>query len=320
MPHPRAPAHYDNRPAQAAVIGSDGFIGARLVAALIHAGVPTAGFNRARPLRIGRRLDPDLCSARTVFFLATSANIGLAERRPDLLEADRELFGSLRRAVAAAGHRPVVVLASSGGAVYDPAVSPPYREDSPVRPVTAYGQSKVDMEAELLRCAAGVLRPVVARLSNPYGPGQRPGTGQGVIAHWLDAALRGETLRVFGNPLASRDYVYIDDTVDALVRVHHRGAHADLPAVLNIGSGEPTALTELLDIVCAVAAERRPVVELVAERYFDRRDTWLDVAAARQALGWAATASLRHGIDRTWRHMRDKATAAPLPGARAGQT
>jgi UDP-glucose 4-epimerase len=288
----------------AAVVGA-GFIGTHLVRALRAAGVPTAAFTRTHPFRVDGRPHPDLCAARTVYYLATSVNIGLAERRPDLLDADRALFRAFQRTVAAAGHRPVVVLASSGGAVYDAALPPPYREDAPLRPVTAYGRAKAAMEGELLACG-DTLRPVIARLSNPYGPGQRLGTGQGVIAHWLDAALRGEPLRVFGNPLATRDYVYIDDAVDALVRVHHRTA----PAVLNIGSGRPTALTELLDIVCAVVADRAPVVELAAERYFDRRDTWLDVGAAARALGWSATVPLREGIGRSWRHVRDRVAAA----------
>ncbi len=304
MPHARS-----ETAAEAAVVGADGFIGTHLVRTLRTAGVPTAAFTRTRPFAVGGRPHPDLCSARTVYFLATSVNIGMAEHRPDLLAADRALFATFQRTVAAAGHRPVVVLTSSGGAVYDPAVPPPYREESPVRPVTAYGRGKAAMEAEVIGCG-DTLRPVITRLSNPYGPGQRLGTGQGVIAHWLDAALRGEPLRLFGNPLATRDYVYIDDAIEALVRIHHRTAQASLPVVLNIGSGQPTALTELVDIVCEVAAELRPVVELATERYYDRRDTWLDVSAAQQALDWVATASLHSGIGRTWQHVRAGVTPA----------
>ena len=163
------------------------------------------------------------------------------------------------------------------------------------------------MERALLGDTSHAGRAVVLRISNAYGPGQRLGRGQGVIGHWMAAAARGEPLRVFGDPAATRDYVFIEDVVDA-IRLLVLGTSAEVPTVLNIGSGVPTTLGELADLVSSVVGGAE--IEREPGRTFDRHDTWLDVSLAKKAIGWVAGVPLIEGLRRTWAHARRTAEAS----------
>ncbi|HEX5404371.1 MAG TPA: NAD-dependent epimerase/dehydratase family protein [Pseudonocardiaceae bacterium] len=285
---------------RAAVIGSYGFIGAQLHAKLAMAGAAVTGFTRQDPI-----FGPDgrphekLLAADVLFYLATSVSPGTAEQRPDLVASDQELFATLVDRLAEEVRPPFVVLAGTGGYVYDPASPLPFGEESPVAPRTAYGRAKIDLERALADRAAKV-PGISLRLSTVYGPGQRLRTGQGVIAHWFTAAASGRPLRLFGDPATLRDYVYIDDVVAALARVGEVGrSGAELPEVINIGSGRPTQLGELLDLV--VATVPGPVeVERLPGRGFDHYDAVLDIQLAAEVVGWRPETSLPAGLAKTW--------------------
>jgi UDP-glucose 4-epimerase len=276
----------------AAVVGAGGFIGSRLRERLVAAGIPTVGATAASPLRT---------PARTVYFVAGSVTPSSAERYPDRVAAHLASFRALLDFLAGSGIRPTVVLASSGGTVYDENIPPPYAETSAVAPSSAYGRAKLAMERELL-ARGDDITGVVLRLANVYGPGQRVGTGQGVVAYWLDAVAGGRPLVVYGDPGTTRDYVYVDDVVDAMVRIHRAGP---LPDVLNIGSGVPTSLSELLatveKAVSGHLAGHTVDVRFERHRWFDRRDVWLDTGLAARTLHWHARTGLDDGIARTWR-------------------
>ncbi|MFJ6696948.1 NAD-dependent epimerase/dehydratase family protein [Streptomyces sp. NPDC091272] len=287
-----------------AVIGATGFIGSHLVAGLTAEGSgPPAAFNRAFPPVTGGRAAPGLAAADVVYFLAAGLSPVLAEQRPDLVEAERALLAQVLEALSAQGRRPVLVLASSGGSVYAPEIAPPYREATPTRPDSAYGHAKLRLENELAQYADAV-RAVVARLSNVYGPGQRAARGFGVLPHWLSAAARGEPVRVFGDPHVVRDYVHVDDVTRLLLTLR-RGAHGGrLPAVVNVGSGAPTSLSGLLDIVSTVTGGS-VAVRWERGRSFDHRGNWLDVSRARAELGWQATVPLAEGVRQCWARVLD---------------
>ena len=120
------------------------------------------------------------------------------------------------------------------------------------------------------------------RLSNAYGPGQPARPGQGVVASWLAAAVAGRPLHIIGDGEAVRDFVFIDDVAGAIVAAC---TSDDVPPVVNVGSGQPTRLRKLAEIVLAAVAD--PVLELTLDpgRPFDVAATWLDVSLARTALG-----------------------------------
>lgn len=278
-----------------AVLGADGFIGSHLSRALGGAGHPVERFTSARPAYAGSRPAPGLLHAGTVVFAATRLSPAAAEHDPDRVHAELRLFAGLLRALRAVSPPPRVVLLSSGGTVYSPLHPPPYREEDPVAPNNAYGRMKAAMERMLL--SDGYVEPVVARLSNVYGPGQRARRGQGVIAHWLQALSQGQPPVVHGAPGSVRDYLYVADAVDALVRVHDAGS---VPAVLNVGSGVPVSLADLARLTCAAAGLSGAAVRCAAGRPVDRHSVWLETGRARAALGWSARTPLTVGLARTW--------------------
>lgn len=287
-----------------AVFGAGGFLGRKLVAALRASGVSTGSFFKSTPLPADGAFFDGSAGPGVVFWVATTINPGLAERHPERVGSDHEAFRRLLARLREADRPPVVVLASSGGAVYSPRTAPPYREDSPLGSDVAYGRAKLGLERELLANRDKV-RPVVLRISNMYGPGQRTGTGLGVVAYWLEAAAAKRPLRVLGDPRTVRDYVYVDDVVEVMARIHRiacaSGAES-LPDVLNIGSGVPTSL---MDMLAAVVTTVGGVVsvEFAGGRPFDRSDVWLDVTKARRCVGWSARTPLELGVQRTWAHL-----------------
>jgi UDP-glucose 4-epimerase len=199
----------------------------------------------------------------------------------------------LIRALGDSGTR--LIYPSSGGTVYDTDLEPPYAETSQLRPIGRFGSTKVAIERLLFE--APEIESVAMRISNVYGPGQPRRKGFGVIAHWLASTAAGEPLHMYGNPDTTRDFVYIDDLCDAFLRVV---SSDDPPSVVNIGSGVPTSLAELAEII----SDTVDGVEIVHEpdRGFDVSRTWLDVSLAKKTLGWSPRVRLREGIGRTWEY------------------
>lgn len=122
-----------------------------------------------------------------------------------------------------------------------------------------------------------------------YGPRQHP--QRGVVAGVLDAALRGEPARLTGDGRQTRDFVYVDDVVDALVRTRDRGSGL----VVNIGTGTQTSLRDL----AALAAKSAPAPTFIAARPNELNRFSVSPVRARIHLGWAPWTSLADGLAAT---------------------
>lgn len=279
----------------AAVVGAGGFIGRALVAGLGERGVPALPLGR-RELGAPRELAALLDGVGTVFWSASSITPAVAETEPHRIDDDRHALRGFLDVLATAAPAARLVYLSSGGTVYGSG-TPPYTEDSPTRTTSAYGRAKLAMESDVLRRWSA---PTVVRISNAYGPGQPAAPGQGVVGHWLRALARREPIRVFGDLRTVRDYLYIGDLVDALVRIH---ASDDVPELLNLGSGVPTSLADVLATVRELRDAPDVEVELLGSRSFDLDAVWLDVSAARRVLGWEPRTRLADGVAAAWTHL-----------------
>ncbi|WP_182173271.1 NAD-dependent epimerase/dehydratase family protein [Flaviflexus equikiangi] len=269
------------------VIGAHGFIGSQLTAALIAAGHEPVPFTIENPvtseqgLRMAKNLDGLLWAASS----STPATVGQALDECDVFRSSLLLLqdSGIKR----------FLFMSSGGTVYGNGPAPHGEEDE-LKPVSDYGKLKAAMEgvARDLWPSATILRP-----SNVYGPGQLAKGGQGVLGHWLQAIVDGEPPILYGDPAVARDYVYIDDCVRAIIAAFERDDAAG--QTINIGSGSPTSLDELLQIVCRVTG-RRIDPRYEKGRPYDNQSTWLRIDRARDILGWTPETDLDDGIAAMW--------------------
>jgi len=272
------------------VIGAHGFIGRNLVGRFAMQGQPTIALDR------GGLDDEDalraVAKSSTIYWAASTINPAIAAADPTRAEADLAVFRNFLDTLDELNSDAKVVFFSSGGTVYGNG-EPPFREDSPANPISEYGKAKLLQEAELRsRARAGVS----VRISNPYGPGQYPAPGQGVIGHWLFAAAADKTIQLIGSLGVVRDYIFIDDLIDALVTIQ---GYSNLPDTLNIGSGQPTKLSDVLSAVKNAVGTGLDT-EAIASRSFDVNQVWLDCSKAQEELGWRAATSLDDGVKKTW--------------------
>lgn len=188
-----------------------------------------------------------------------------------------------------------LVYISSGGTVYGDAEQVPTPETAELKPNNAYAISKIAVEQYLaLYKQLGRLDFVVLRASNPYGPYQFATKNQGVIGRFIGLASRGEPVPLWGDGSAIRDYIYIDDLCEAILKA------ADFQGpetVFNIGSGVGTSLTEVVDEIQA-ADLHIEIVKKPAEPTVVKKSV-LDVSLAKKVLNWSPRVSMDAGIKKT---------------------
>jgi UDP-glucose 4-epimerase len=144
---------------------------------------------------------------------------------------------------------------------------------------------------------------VVARITNPYGPGQpRSRTAYGVVNRLIHLALSGEALPIYGDGRQLRDYIYIDDVVDALVALGDPdNAKAAAHDIYNVGTSVGTSIADMAaTIITAAGGGRLEFVEWppLAER-IETGDFVADISRIRADLGWSPRVSLDEGLRRT---------------------
>lgn len=277
-----------------AVVGAAGFLGSAISRELVSRGHRVAGFSRRDPVVVDGRLTPAARDATAIVWAAGDVTPAVADDRPDAVRGELDEFRVFVDAVTDRDLPPRVVLLSSGGAVYGRPAFPPFAERDEPHPANAYGAYKRAQE-QVLEAAHRTATAV--RVANAYGPGQAGRNGQGVLAAWMRAILAGDPVVIHGDGETERDYVYVDDVADAVARVVER---PDAPAVLNIGTGVPVHLNDLLDLVEYVVGPERVRVERRPARGVDAPSTWLDVTLAREALAWEPSTPLAQGIARMW--------------------
>ncbi len=199
------------------------------------------------------------------------------------------------------------VVFTSSGAVYGGQPRQPVREDDPPHPDSPYAVSK--WAAEQYVSTIGELwglETVALRIFNAYGPGQGlPVSHAPVVPRFLWAALTGGSLVVYGDGRQTRDYVYVDDVVDALVAA---ATATDLhQQVINIGYGQETSITELIAQVEGATGRRANVI-YHREKSGGVPRLAADIGRARALLGFRPRTSLADGLRLTLE--RDRRFAA----------
>jgi UDP-glucose 4-epimerase len=178
------------------------------------------------------------------------------------------------------------VFVSSGGTVYGIPQQRPIPETHPTEPLNSYGLGKLMVEHYLSMLSRGTdLGYTTLRVSNPFGPGQTSFKGQGLIPAVLHRCAAGAPVTILGDGRSERDYIYIEDVIDALVAALTREPLRD---VVNIGSGRGRSVLEVVDSIERVLG--RPIERIFTEaRFTDTPSNVLDVSKARALLDWTPT-------------------------------
>jgi UDP-glucose 4-epimerase len=305
------------------VTGAAGFIGSTLVDRLLADGHTVVGvddLSSGRPENIAAAeqhggfefAKADIVSAdliglladtrpEVVFHLAAQISVKLSVDDPQF-DSTVNVVGTVRLAEAArqAGVRKIVHT-SSGGSIYGTPPSYPTSEDIPIDPSSPYAASKVAGEVYLnmYRNLYGLQCSHIAP-GNVYGPRQDPHGEAGVVAIFSRALLAGKPTKIFGDGSDTRDYVFVDDVVDAFVKASGEAGDGQR---FNIATGTETSTRQLHSVIAkASGAPDQP--EFHPPRLGDLRRSCLDIGRARRVLGWAPEVDIDEGVARTVDYFR----------------
>jgi len=301
------------------VIGGAGFIGFHLIDRLIAEGKLVRVLDRVpvdlRPgwmdspqveYLVGDFVDHSAIDVAVrdidVAYHLVSTTIPATSNVDPIFDVQSNLIGTLSflKAAVEAGVKKVIFV-SSGGTVYGKPISVPIKETDPTDPICSYGITKLAIEKYLamfeLLYGLGFM---VFRLANPFGERQRPGA-QGAIAAFMHKVAKRSPIEIWGDGSVVRDYIYIHDVVDALIRgAEYEGASR----IFNVGSGEGRSLNEIVEVLRLVTG--RPVECVYKEsRPLDVPKSVLDVSLVKQELGWNPEIGFSNGLAKTWRWFKD---------------
>lgn len=189
-----------------------------------------------------------------------------------------------------------LVFLSSGGTVYGKTGVTPIKEDAPTNPINSYGLQKVVIEKMLYMYHYMYgLEYRVIRLSNPYGPYQRPNGIQGVVTTFIYKSLHEEPISVYGDGSTIRDYIYIDDAIEGIIKI----ANLDNDdKVYNLGSGTGHSINDIIEIIKSVI-NTDIHVQYSDMRKVDVPINILNVEKYTKAVGECKFVELKDGILKT---------------------
>ena len=246
-------------PRHVLVTGGAGFIGSHLVDAYLERGWHVSVVD---DLSTGDRSN---LNPRATFYEADIAKVDLAEIQPDVInhhaaqmdvrrsvsdpvfDAVVNVLGSvslLQKAVEIGVKR--FIFASTGGAIYGEPVFAPQTEDHPTNPLSPYGCAKLAVEHYMnyFRVVHG-LPAVALRYANVYGPRQNSKGEAGVVAIFIERKLRGEKATINGDGEQTRDFVYVEDVVEANMAVTDSADSGPF----NVGTGVETSINQLASLL-----------------------------------------------------------------------
>ena len=273
------------------LLGGAGFIGTALAKRLLLENIPVHVVGRGNETLLAELLP--MCG--TVVHLASGTTPGSSARHPEMETGNMALTLKLLSLLQTQPPTHLIFF-SSGGTVYgNPAVIP-VTEDSPLTPLSYHGAGKAAQEVlcrtlTLVGHAVTVLRP-----SNAYGPGQTLRHGFGLVRTLLQHAQVGTALEIWGDGENVRDYIYVEDVVEATLRLIRRPQDC---GTYNLGSGAGHSINQVKEVVEQVCGRALPT-SYRAARGMDVRSVVLDNSRLSARLGWQAEVELTDGVARTW--------------------
>jgi len=312
------------------ITGGLGFIGSNLARRLVADGTSVTvcdaliegyGGNPANVAEIRDALEIERADVRdaaamerlvegkdVVFHLAAQVShvMSLSDPYPDI---DINIKGTAVVLEACRKKNPAALVVRSGTrGQYGPAVKLPVSEETPSDPRGIYEISQLSAEM-ICRTYTRIhgIRTVPLRLTNVYGPrGQMKHSQFGVVNWFVRLALEGRPIPIFGSGKILRDFLYVDDCVDALIR--SAAEPKAVGEILNVGHDRPSTFLEVAEILRElVPGASIAFTDFTPERKAQEPGDFVsDIGKIRRLLGWEPTVSLREGLARTVAFYRER--------------
>ncbi len=301
------------------VTGGAGFIGSQIVDKLISQGYsvfvidnlssgkkeninPKARFYQ---LDISDKKIADILERErpeVIFHLAAQINARFSVKNP-LFDAQINILGFLNIIENALKNGlQKFIFSSSGGVLYGDAKIIPTPESAPLAPESPYGVAKLASEKYLeYYFKANKLDFISLRYANVYGPRQNAAGEAGVIAIFSNRLLKEEPLIIFGDGTNTRDYVYVEDVVEANIKaLEPETAQWPLQKrFLNVGTGKETSVKEITQLL-AQAAGKKPKITYASPQPGDIQRSCLNAEKIKKLLLWEPKYTIEEGIRKTY--------------------
>ena len=277
------------------LLGGAGFIGSALARCLEQEKITAHILVRHDT----ERLESVLPQCGTVIHLASATTPGSSATHPGLELGNLALTLRLLELMQNQPETHLIFF-SSGGTIYGNPDRLPVTEDAPIAPLSNHGAGKAAQETFCHAFRAQGHAVTILRPSNAYGPGQIPKSGFGLIRTMLECVRVGTPLEIWGDGENIRDFIYIDDIVEACMRL------IDLPQdseTYNLGSGVGYSINQVRRIVEQVTGVELKTVHHPA-RGIDVRAVVLDTSRLEARLGWKPETSLEEGVSHTFKWLK----------------
>lgn len=301
------------------VTGGAGFIGSHLVDRLVQEGheviiVDNLSTGKRRNINKGAKFYKlDIQSWRlervfrnerpsVVMHLAAQMDVRKSVEDP-MFDAQVNILGTLNVLQQTVKHGVrKVVFSSSGGAIYGEQDLFPAPEAHPTRPMSPYGLSKLCGEQYLsyFQRVSG-LQIVSLRYANVYGPRQDPEGEAGVVAIFIQKMLNNEQAVINGNGRQTRDFVYVDDVVEANLALMGQ----ETQGTYNVGTGIETSVNDLFRLLVQHTSSSCREIHGPAKKGEQARSC-IDSSKLRHELSWEPKADLSDGLKKTVEYFRER--------------
>jgi UDP-glucose 4-epimerase len=300
---------------KALVTGGAGFIGSNLVDALVERGDDVRVLdnfstgNRANlegldvevvegELRSYERVHAAVRGVEVVYHLGALGSVPRSVQDP-LTSNAVNVEGTLNVLLAARDEGVRRVIFSSSTSVYGSSRNLPTSESTPPDPISPYGVAKLAAERYCISFGRVYesFETVVLRYFNVFGPRQSPYSQYAaVVPRFIAAVDQGEQVTIHGDGEQSRDFTYVGNVVDATMRAADAAGASGL--TFNVAAGSPASVNHLAETIGVVLG--KPVARrFEPPRAGDIRDSWADISAAREVLGYEPRVDLAAGLERT---------------------
>ena len=230
-----------------------------------------------------------------MYHLAAQMDVRKSVENP-AFDAEINILGGINLLQACIKHKvKKVIFSSTGGAIYGEQESFPADELHAANPVSPYGISKLAFEKYLFFYnAQWGLNYVSLRYANVYGPRQNSEGEAGVVAIFCKKLLKGEKAVIYGDGCQTRDFVFVEDVVNAnLLALKFESSMA-----FNIGTGIETNINDLYELIRKQASSNQPRVNLEG-RPGEQRRSCISYGKIKRYLGWEPKTKIDKGIEKT---------------------